>query len=180
MLKLILPDALLNLEKVLVLDTDVTVLTDISLLWDEFKKFKTNQLLGLIENQSNWYKNKIKYGKSIWPAIGRGFNSGVMLMNLYQLRIINFTKTWTTITNNILQDLYETILADQDIINSVIEKYPDIVFTLDCIWNVQLSDKTLSESCYNNSRQIKVKNTFFFKLKKKIRFINYSSDECFF
>ncbi|KAF7991625.1 hypothetical protein HCN44_010426 [Aphidius gifuensis] len=50
LLKLIFPD-LLSQDKVLALDTDITVLADISLLWDEFDNFKNNNMLGLVENQ---------------------------------------------------------------------------------------------------------------------------------
>lgn len=155
LLKLIFPDAL-SQDKVLALDTDITVLTDISLLWDEFDNFKNNNMIGLVENQSNWYIKKLSYGQSIWPAIGRGFNTGIMLMNLKKLREFNFNKIWTKITQQVLMEVHETILADQDIMNSVIKKYSDIVVTLDCVWNVQLSDHTLSETCYKNSKQIKI------------------------
>ncbi|KAF7989272.1 hypothetical protein HCN44_007946, partial [Aphidius gifuensis] len=155
LLKLIFPD-LLSQDKVLALDTDITVLADISLLWDEFDNFKNNNMLGLVENQSNWYIKKLSYGQSIWLAIGRGFNTGVMLTNLKKLREFNFNKIWTRITKQVLMEVHETVLADQDIMNSVIKKHSDIVVTLDCVWNVQLSDHTQSETCYKNSKQIKI------------------------
>ncbi|KAF7987633.1 hypothetical protein HCN44_003496 [Aphidius gifuensis] len=113
-------------------------------------------MLGLVENQSNWYIKKLSYGQSIWLAIGRGFNTGVMLMNLKKLREFNFNKIWTRITKQVLMEVHETVLADQDIMNSVIKKHSDIVVTLDCVWNVQLSDHTQSETCYKNSKQIKI------------------------
>ncbi|XP_063992577.1 xylosyl- and glucuronyltransferase LARGE2s-like isoform X2 [Diachasmimorpha longicaudata] len=156
LLKLILPEALSE-DYVLVLDTDVTVLTDLSSLWDTFKQFTSQQMLGLAENQSDWYKKTLAYGQSPWPAVGRGYNTGIMLMNLRALRRKKFHHLWVNTTNEVLRDISNfTSLADQDVINAVIKKYPHIVYTLDCGWNVQLSDHTLSEECYRNIEMIKI------------------------
>ena len=96
------------------------------------------------------------YGQNSWPALGRGFNSGVMMMQLNHLRANKFYEMWTIVTKQVLQDLLETSLADQDIINAVIKSNPNILYQLNCAWNVQLSDHTLSESCYMNQEQINV------------------------
>lgn len=156
LLKLILPEALSE-DYVLVLDTDVTILTDLSRLWDIFNQFDSQHMLGLAENQSDWYKKILAYGQRPWPAVGRGYNTGIMLMNLKVLRRKKFHHLWMNITSEVLRDISDfTSLADQDVINAVIKKYPEIVYTLDCSWNVQLSDHTLSEECYNNAKAIKV------------------------
>lgn len=165
LLKLILPEVL-AVEKVLVLDTDVTVLTDLADLWDIFDQLKNNQMLALVENQSDWYIKMLDNGLRPWPAIGRGFNTGIMLMNLKLLQNKKFLNMWTTVTQNTLKEFFETSLADQDIINAVITENPMIIFTLECIWNVQLSDHTLSDQCYNSAKQIRVctintKNNYF-------------------
>lgn len=44
----------------------------------------------------------------------------------------------------------------QDIINSVLKQHPDLVKTLPCQWNVQLSDNTRSEQCYSEVTDLKV------------------------
>ena len=56
LLKLTLPKILPSkLTKVIVLDTDVVLATDISRLWQLFADFKSQEALGLVENQSDWY-----------------------------------------------------------------------------------------------------------------------------
>ncbi|XP_023245616.1 LARGE xylosyl- and glucuronyltransferase 2 isoform X2 [Copidosoma floridanum] len=155
LLKLILPDAI-NENKVLVLDTDVTVLNDISLLWELFRNFNDNQVLGLVENQSDWYIKSLSYNSHPWPALGRGFNSGVILMDLKRMRANRFSQLWKSTASTVLKEISETSLADQDIINAVIKSNPKFVYTIDCTWNVQLSDHALSENCYNNVNQLNI------------------------
>lgn len=140
----------------MVLDTDVTVLSDVSLLWKMFENFNNEQALGLVENQSNWYIKSSSYNSRPWPALGKGFNTGVMLMDLKKLRAKGFFDLWESTAVHVLKDILETSLADQDIINAVVKNNPKIVYNIDCTWNLQLSDHTLSEDCYNNVNQLNV------------------------
>ncbi|CAG5848498.1 unnamed protein product [Menidia menidia] len=56
LMKLTLTKALpADLSKVIVLDTDITFATDIAELWGIFRKFTDKQVIGLVENQSDWY-----------------------------------------------------------------------------------------------------------------------------
>lgn len=155
LLKLILPEALRE-DRVLVLDTDITLLTDISRLWNIFDNFNKEQLVALVENQSDWYIRALSYGQRPWPALGRGFNTGLMLMNLKGLRKKKFFDMWETTSRDVLQDIPDTRLADQDIINAVVKRYPKIVYVLECTWNIQLSDHTISDTCYDNAKKIHV------------------------
>lgn len=34
------------------------------------------QVIGLVENQSNWYLGNLWRNHRPWPALGRGFNTG--------------------------------------------------------------------------------------------------------
>lgn len=156
LLKLMLPEALLNIDKVLVLDTDITVLTDISNLWENFDKFNDHQMLGLIENQSDLYTKVWTTGIRPWPAIGSGFNTGVILMDLKRIRDRNFLRLWMTTSEKYLKEYHQVRTADQDIINATIKEHPLIVFTLDCTWNVQLGDHTTSYQCYSTGKKIQV------------------------
>ncbi|XP_014601591.1 PREDICTED: glycosyltransferase-like protein LARGE2 isoform X2 [Polistes canadensis] len=155
LLKLILPEAM-GESKILVLDTDVTILNDVTILWKMFEKFNPNQTLGLAENQSRWYLKSFSYGQQPWPALGKGFNTGVMLMHLHRLRISKFRDLWVTTTKRVLGSIQETTLADQDIINAVIKEHPEIVARIDCTWNVQLSDHATSESCYQRGNRLNI------------------------
>ncbi|GAB1865524.1 Glycosyltransferase-like protein LARGE1 [Camponotus japonicus] len=155
LLKLILPDAIQE-DKILVLDTDVTIMSDVYSLWKMFESFSTVEILGLIENQSNWYVKALSYGQRPWPALGRGFNTGVMMMHLRRLRDRKFASLWESVTKRVLGYIPETSLADQDVINAVINEQPNIVHEIDCTWNIQLSDHTISDTCYRDTNRINI------------------------
>jgi len=54
---------------------------------------------------------------------------------------------------------HPSVLCMQDIINSVLKQYPWLVNKLPCMWNVQLSDNTLSAKCYHGISDLKVPST---------------------
>uniref|UniRef100_A0A673H7W9 Glycosyltransferase-like protein LARGE2 n=1 Tax=Sinocyclocheilus rhinocerous TaxID=307959 RepID=A0A673H7W9_9TELE len=86
LMKLTLTKALpSNLSKVIVLDTDITFATDIAELWAIFRKFTEKRVIGLVENQSDWYLGNLWKNHKPWPALGRGFNTGEGLQLLFQL-----------------------------------------------------------------------------------------------
>ncbi len=148
LMKLTLP-SLLSIDKVIVMDIDVTIMSNIHNLWKLFAKvIKHNKLIGLVENQSDWYLGTIWNDHKPWPALGRGFNTGIMLMDLRAMRKYDWFNKCIETVNTMLPIHGYTSLADQDIINSVIKLYPDIVYQLPCTWNVQLSDHSRSETCY--------------------------------
>lgn len=94
-----------------------------------------------------------------WPALGRGFNTGVMLYNLEKMRAIQWDKLWTDVAKRTAIIYGATRLGDQDIINAVLKQNPHLVYRVPCQWNTQLSDHTNSYKCYLN-REIKVKIFF--------------------
>lgn len=134
LMKLVLPQTLPeSLERVIVLDTDITFATDIHELWLMFGRMSRESSsaagLGLVENQSDWYLGKIwKKQHKPWPAIGRGFNTGVMLFDLKRLRSRSWSSTWKLVAEHELKTLMSTSLADQDIFNAVIKQHPNLVF----------------------------------------------------
>uniref|UniRef100_A0A8C4S5M5 LARGE xylosyl- and glucuronyltransferase 1 n=1 Tax=Erpetoichthys calabaricus TaxID=27687 RepID=A0A8C4S5M5_ERPCA len=144
------------LERVIVLDTDITFATDIAELWAVFHKFKGQQVLGLVENQSDWYLGNLWKNHRPWPALGRGFNTGVILLLLDRLRKLKWEQMWRLTAERELMSMLSTSLADQDIFNAVIKQNPFLVYQLPCFWNVQLSDHTRSEKCYKDVSDLKV------------------------
>ncbi|XP_027006897.1 xylosyl- and glucuronyltransferase LARGE1 isoform X1 [Tachysurus fulvidraco] len=157
LMKLVLTKTLpLNLQKVIVLDTDITFATDIAELWAVFHKFKGQQVLGLVENQSDWYLGNLWKNHRPWPALGRGFNTGVILLLLDRLRKLRWEQMWRLTAERELMSMLSTSLADQDIFNAVIKQNPFLVHQLPCFWNVQLSDHTRSEKCYRDVSDLKV------------------------
>ncbi|XP_009893977.1 PREDICTED: glycosyltransferase-like protein LARGE2 [Charadrius vociferus] len=157
LMKLTLTKALpSNLSKVIVLDTDITFATDIAELWAVFGKFSDKQVIGLVENQSDWYLGNLWKNHKPWPALGRGFNTGVILLLLDRLRRLGWEQMWRLTAERELMSMLSTSLADQDIFNAVIKQNPSLVYRLPCFWNVQLSDHTRSEQCYTEVSDLKV------------------------
>ncbi|KAF5287894.1 hypothetical protein FQA39_LY04068 [Lamprigera yunnana] len=151
LLKLLFPKIVpLNItNKIIVLDTDLTFMGNIYELWQEFSKFKKQQVIGLVENQSDYYLGKL-FPYSPWPAVGRGFNTGIILYHLERLKTLEWDKLWVRVAKKTASLFGATRLADQDIINTVIKQDQDMVYHIGCNWNVQLSDHTQSNDCYNN------------------------------
>ncbi|CAB4067160.1 LARGE [Lepeophtheirus salmonis] len=95
--------------------------------------FEVDQCLGLVENQSEWYiPGKLWKNHRPWPALGRGFNTGVILMDLNKLRSFQWNTKWKLIAEKDLTTLYVTALADQDIFNAVLKSYPQLLYKLPC------------------------------------------------
>ena len=146
-----------HLDKVVFLDTDLMFTADIAGLWQFFWHLReAHKLFGLVENQSDWYLGKLWEKHKPWPALGRGFNTGVMLLDLWRMREMGWHEMWKQVTVETLQMYRATALADQDIINAVIKEHTDIHYILPCAWNVQLSEHTLSEYCYRDAEDFKV------------------------
>lgn len=156
--KLTLPTVLpTSLHAAIVLDTDLMFAADIRGLWKMLQYLKEGKKqLGLVENQSNWYLGNIWKTHKPWPAIGRGFNTGVVLLNLDLMRERNWNETWHLATKDSLVTHHKTALADQDVINAAAKREGDLVFILPCEWNAQLSENTLSDYCYKSAHHFKV------------------------
>ena len=170
LLKLTLPKVLPHdLGRVIVLDTDVTFATDIGRLWAIFQRFGPGQALGLVENQSDWYiPGKLWKNHRPWPALNRGFNTGVILMELMVLRAADWSQVWRLVAETDLVTMLSTSLADQDVFNAVVHRHPALLHRLPCQWNVQLSDNSLSdELCYGKLTSDSV-NIIHFNSPKKI------------
>ncbi|KAG7251743.1 hypothetical protein CRUP_031240, partial [Coryphaenoides rupestris] len=114
------------------------------------------QVIGLVENQSDWYLGNLWKNHKPWPALGRGFNTGVILLYLERLRRIRWEQMWRLTAERELMSMLSTSLADQDIFNAFIKQNPVLVHQLPCFWNVQLSDHTRSEQCYTEVSDLKV------------------------
>lgn len=162
LMKLVLPKTLPHwLDKVIVLDTDVTFATDIAQLWNLFDSM-TNQsdetAIGLVENQSDWYLGKIWKNHRPWPAVGRGFNTGVMLLHLNRLRSSSWSTNWKTVAERELMSMLSTSLADQDIFNAVIKQNPSIVYK---VCNAILRFLSSSHPSFSSSPSPFVTGTFY-------------------
>ena len=117
--KLILPEILSSskdLKEVIVLDTDLVFQNDVIKLWEkrhDVRKASSTAAFGLVENQSEWYKQS-----NHWPAKGRGFNTGLIIILLDRLRSIEWMSLWPIIAHSQLNVFKAVQLADQDIFNT--------------------------------------------------------------
>ncbi|CAH0591403.1 unnamed protein product [Chrysodeixis includens] len=155
LVKLLFPDILPDtLSQAIVVDSDLTFMCDVAELWAMFRNMTDDQFIGLVENESNWYLDTAKH----WPAIGRGYNTGVMLLDLKKIRTnTDWTRLWQDAVNDNIDRLKKTTLADQDVINGVIKKEPRFVYNISCQYNVQMSTQTLAKSCYGeNMNNVKI------------------------
>lgn len=71
------------------------------------------QAIGLVENQSDWYLGNLWRNHRPWPALGRGFNTGVILLRLDRLRQAGWEHMWKLTATRELLTLPATSLADQ-------------------------------------------------------------------
>ncbi|MBQ8636211.1 glycosyltransferase family 8 protein [bacterium] len=119
--RLYIPDVMKNHDKAIYLDCDIIVLDDIAKLYDyEFGNniVAGNRNYGLIVHY--YQKPDIKkYYDELYPIknIENSVNSGVLLMNLEELRKINLAKQGQELLNK-----YKRLLCqDEDILNKVCE-----------------------------------------------------------
>ena len=135
LLKLIVADILpSHVRRCVVLDTDIAVNSDMEELWKFFDDFEPAQAIGAAPELSSWYRT------SRWPALHhRGFNTGVMLMDLEKLRALRWNVVWRAVLRSCLATLERTDLGDQDVVNAVASRgrRPELIYELSCVWNVQ-------------------------------------------
>lgn len=154
LIKLKIIDALVastkSIDRAIVIDTDMLVLGNIARVWTEFDGSQDSlspRSIGLVENQSDWYlrmDSNMSRAHRVWPAIGRGFNTGLIVLDLKQMRQLNATTGWSDMwkraaESQLASELY-TSLADQDIMNAIARVHSELVLKLPCNLNLQLHD----------------------------------------
>ncbi|VDP67041.1 unnamed protein product [Echinostoma caproni] len=96
-----------------------------------------DRAIGMTVNQSPWYKIK---EAMVWPAIGQGYNTGVMLLDLKKLRQTGWMQRWRQVAMEETKKHGHVYLADQDLMNAAIVRQPYLLYTLPCEWNLQIND----------------------------------------
>ena len=152
--KLIYERLLLDVDRVIAIDTDLVFDSDIAVLWGLFQSFNQTNIIGAVSQQSDWYHGHVPDVPEtlIWPAVGRGINSGVMLLHLERMRLFRWRDYWTRITREQMRTTPVTGLADQDIFNLAMVNDPALIMILPCEWNVQIHSSTLAEACYRGTK----------------------------
>ncbi|KAM7540657.1 hypothetical protein Aperf_G00000030884 [Anoplocephala perfoliata] len=151
LIKLVISDILPHkVNRVIILDLDTLVEGDLSNLWNAAEKFGADEIIGLIENQSDWYLTE--HGTASWPALGYGYNTGVMLIDLKKMRTIGWGQHWKNVAKVFIKNASHTSLADQDIMNAALYFNSSRVLSLPCLWNLQLGDNANHTHCLHNDK----------------------------
>lgn len=127
--RLFIADIFKDLDKVIYLDCDLVLNEDISKLW----RFELgDKYIGAVKDFYIRKGNaKSHYCSNVLKPVNSNdyFNSGVMIMNLYELRKNNFTERCLKTLNDIKKPKY----LDQDILNIVCKNH---VMFIDFKWNL--------------------------------------------
>lgn len=144
--RLALPELLKNIDRVIYLDTDILVQADIHDLYN--MNFDKSYLLVVSDNEDmrNLYV-KTRYYKNAGLDYRNYFNSGVLVLNLKEIRKLNFL-------NNCLTKLQKfNKFADQDILNII---FKDKVKFIDGKFNKLVDIQNLSDDNIENILKGKV------------------------
>ncbi|KAL7065443.1 hypothetical protein AAHC03_04333 [Spirometra sp. Aus1] len=164
---------------VLVLDTDVILLEDISKLWDFMYMTDENQAISMAKDESYLYTIKIHTTET--QVLKGGYNGGVLLLNLDRLRRRGWTELWHSALDALLNVSKVLRAAEQDIFNVVIWMHKDLFYPLPCEWNLQLNDAASMTACINsrsqkNYRSVKRPHVKLVHMNREDKF-EYTDDE---
>ncbi|MCC8098469.1 MAG: glycosyltransferase [Clostridiales bacterium] len=109
LLKFVLPELLPEQDKVLYLDGDILARVDLSELYAT--DLEDNMVAAVIDSGSIYYKQEFT------SRVEHYFNSGVMVLNLKQMRLENMTETLICTK----QELNDSNLMDQNVLNVVFD-----------------------------------------------------------
>ncbi|KAF8571135.1 hypothetical protein P879_03083 [Paragonimus westermani] len=144
--KLIVPYVIpTSIDKIIVVDVDTIWNHDIIDLWRQFDQFKREQAIGAVCEQVRYCPQSCPSNATYLPYFG--INSGMMLMNLTELRRINWWFLWQ---KEVLKEINETgylPVADQQVINQIIRQNPALYHSLPCEWNIQVHLSSGMDCC---------------------------------
>uniref|UniRef100_A0A3Q0KQS8 Glycosyltransferase-related n=1 Tax=Schistosoma mansoni TaxID=6183 RepID=A0A3Q0KQS8_SCHMA len=145
-LKLMLTEILpTNISKVIVLDTDILLNTDIIELWNHFENFSQTQSIGIGLEQNPHFQDVMPKLESDWE--GYGYNNGVLLFDLSKIRLTLWNELWIVMTRNVLNNHGYLITGEQDILNLVLFEFKHLLYEIPCEWNIQLSEGSDPHRC---------------------------------
>jgi len=142
-----------NISRLIMLDTDLLLETDINHLFMLFQKMSSNQLMGLAREQQPVYWHVLsefrEYRSNVMiggpPPTGiTGFNSGVKLMNLHAMRKNKLYNKYLDDSNKLSRlakkYYFKGHLGDQDFFTLLSFDFQNLFYILPCGWNRQLCE----------------------------------------
>ncbi|THD24585.1 hypothetical protein D915_004503 [Fasciola hepatica] len=145
--KLLLPRILpKSVKKVISIDVDTLYNHDIVELWDHFQLFNERQVFGYAWEQQS--ESPTCNDEMIGDLPVFGMNGGVALMHLERMTELGWDKLWISVLEDLLFELGQLTEGEQQVIRTIIQKYPHIYYKLPCEWNVQVYSDVASECCH--------------------------------
>ncbi|CAH8862959.1 unnamed protein product [Trichobilharzia szidati] len=134
-----------EVDKVILLDSDMLFNDDIVKLWKLFNEFNEDQCIGIVAEQNpTFYSNM---GHKFWPNLGFGYNAGLLLIDLAKLRKRQWDKLWMKVVFYLMKQKGRLPTAEQDVINAMLSQNKRWLYEIPCEWNIQLSAFSLRQRC---------------------------------
>ncbi|CAH8602949.1 unnamed protein product [Schistosoma margrebowiei] len=134
-----------TINKVIVLDIDILLNTDIIELWNHFDYFEETQSIGIGLEQNPYFQKVMTKLDSNWK--GYGYNNGVLLLHLSKIRSTNWNHLWMYKTKRAHAKQGYLTTGEQDIINLILFEFNYFLYEIPCEWNIQLSDGSDEQRC---------------------------------
>ncbi|XP_054157607.1 glucoside xylosyltransferase 2-like [Oppia nitens] len=135
--RLFYPVLLPNIDSVIHVDSDVIFMSPVEQLWKHFEYMTGEQMFAMAVDNMNpntsWYL-KIAHNDSLRipnPTV-YSFNTGIILMNLTQMRNTNFFGEMDPIFKQYKNRIHWIV---NDFMTIYLAKYPNRYMNLSCIWN---------------------------------------------
>ena len=141
-------------NRLIILDTDILVLGDVTELYDEFNAFDSSQFWGVTFEQSPYYakalrKFRVSNRNTVFGGYTKnggipGLNTGVLLVDIGKLVKDRFvqdnylTEKYYSYLINRFEAQGELVLGDQDYLSLLYFEHPELFHVLGCGWNRQL------------------------------------------
>ena len=118
-------------------------------LWHEFDLMEQLKSagVGMVQEQGLWQTKEFR--PVAWPSLGLGYNAGMAIFHLKRLRNIwNWEKLWRQVVKEELINTGPAPTAGQEVLNAIVKRHLNIIHTLPCGWNLQLSQNVPTTECY--------------------------------
>lgn len=140
-----------EVDRIIKVDADMRLMTDIRELWQEFKQFQSDTIFALAHEQQPVYLNVFAKARATLnddslgtplPGGKPGYNGGLYLINVMHMSTSTHYKQAIQETNlKYLIQKYSFVkphLGDQEVVTLLGMEYPEFFHTLSCTWNKQL------------------------------------------